>query len=126
MSSELPEQDDVGAIAAVSVAVATAVLVLQPTERVDYKPYSTSALSGYAWLQEQLSGNDRKIRDSLGISRHVFHTLVEALRLRGNLDDSKYVAAEEQVVIFLYICRKGASVRDAVDRFQRSNDTITK
>jgi hypothetical protein len=68
--------EDVVVAAAVSVAAA---LVLQSTERADYEPYATSALSGYVWLQEQLSGNDRKIRDSLGISCHVFYNLVEAL-----------------------------------------------
>jgi hypothetical protein len=45
-------------LVAAAVPVAAA-LVLQSTERADYKPYATSALSGYAWLQEHITKKDK-------------------------------------------------------------------
>jgi hypothetical protein len=91
----------------------------------DKEPYHTSALSGIAWVNELLAGHPERVRCELGVHRHVFIILLNVLRESG-IDDSKNVTLEEQLAIFLYACVTGLSVRHLGERFQRSNDTISK
>lgn len=87
--------------------------------------YHTSKLSGAAWVQELLEGHPDRIWTELGVRLHVFIILVHELRLLG-LKDGRYVGVNEQVAIFLYMCVTGLSVRHIGERFQRSNETISK
>ena len=57
---------------------------------------------------------------------HVFLTFVHELRVVAGLGDSKYIGLDEQAAIFLYICITGLSVCHVGERFQRSNETISK
>lgn len=65
------------------------------------------------------------MRESMGMARHVFRSLVKDLR-RSGLHDRRYVSAEEQVAIFLRLMIYGMGNREAQERFQRSADTISK
>ena len=89
------------------------------------QPYHTSALSGEAWVNELIFGHPERIRTCLGMRVHVFLALVSELRLHG-LKDSRYVTLKEKVAIFLYVCVTGLSVEHVGERFQRSNDTISR
>jgi hypothetical protein len=89
------------------------------------RPYHTSSLSGIAWVTELLTGHPERIKCELGVRRHVFDVLVNLLRQAG-LKDSKYILLEEQLAIFLYASVTGLSTRHIGERFQRSNDTISK
>lgn len=89
------------------------------------EPYHTSALSGAAWVLELLLGHPKRIRTELGVSHHVFSMLIEELQSMG-YTESKYVTLEEQVAIFLYMCVTGNTIRHAGERFQRSNETISR
>jgi hypothetical protein len=89
------------------------------------EPYHTSALSGAAWVLELLEGHPGRIRCELGVSKEVFHFLVAYLQQIG-VNHSRGIMLEEQLAIFLYRCVTGISVRHAGERFQRSNDTISK
>ncbi|KAJ7132570.1 hypothetical protein C8R44DRAFT_731227 [Mycena epipterygia] len=77
--------------------------------------YHTSALSGRGWVNELLVGHPKRIKTELA-------------QLQGlcGLADSKNVTLEEQVAIFLYICVTGMSTRNVGERFQRSNETVSK
>jgi hypothetical protein len=44
----------------------------------------------------------------------------------GGLHDSRHITAAEQTAIFVYWLVHGSSQRDLMERFQRSNDTISK
>lgn len=88
-------------------------------------PYHTSALSGEAWVLELMTGHPERIRCELGVSIDVFHALVTHLREIG-IDRSKYVSIEEQLSIFLYMVVTGLTIRHVGERFQRSNETISK
>jgi len=88
--------------------------------------YHNSALSGEAWVEELVHGHPDRIRNELGVRMHVFLLLVEELRAHSNLGDSKYITLREQVAIFLYMCVTGLSIRHVGERFQRSNETISK
>jgi hypothetical protein len=87
--------------------------------------YHTSALSGYAWVLELLSGHPERIRCELGIRHHVFDLLLSDLRELG-YKDSREVKLEEQLAIFLYTSVTGLSIQHVGERFQRSNNTIAK
>jgi hypothetical protein len=89
------------------------------------EPYHTSILTGQGWVDELLEGHSEHIHTELGMHKHVFLALVSKLRDLGHTN-SKYVSLEEQVAIFLYACVTGLTVRHLGERFQRSNETISK
>jgi hypothetical protein len=100
-------------------------VVLYATPLYWKQPYHTSALSGKAWVDELLVGHPDRIKSELGMRLHVCIALLAKLRSLG-LTDSKNVTLEEQVAIFLYTCVTGLSIRHVGERFQRSNETISK
>ncbi|KAF7297406.1 putative transposase [Mycena indigotica] len=89
------------------------------------QPYHTSKLTGIDWVNELILGHPERIYNELGMHLHVFVMLIIELRQMGYVD-SRYVTLEEQLAIFLYSCRTGMGCRNIGERFQRSNDTITK
>jgi hypothetical protein len=88
-------------------------------------PYHTSALSGQQWVDEVYNGHPNRILCEFGIRRHIFNIIIAELRWLG-YGQSRHVSLEEKLGIFLYTCVTGLSVRHVGERFQRSNDTITK
>jgi hypothetical protein len=87
--------------------------------------YHTSILSGYAWVLELITGHPNRIRCELGVSTEDFLALIAELCHLGH-QDSRRVTLTEQVVIFLYMSVTGLTVRHVGERFQRSNDTISR
>jgi hypothetical protein len=87
--------------------------------------YHTSVLTGEGWVMELLSGHPERIRTELGVHLHVFSALIADLRAAG-YQNSKYVSLEEQLAIFLYACVTGLTIRHLGERFQRSNETISR
>ena len=106
------------------VAAATAALVYA-APLYDKTPYHTSALSGEEWVKELINGHPERIRCELGVHKHVFQALIAYLKNIGH-SHLRYVTIEEQLFIFLYKCVTGLSVRHVGERFQRSNDTISR
>ena len=104
------------------ILTGTSSLLLSLTER---EPYHTLILTGEGWVMELLAGHPERIRCELGVHRHVFLELIQELRQLGH-DRSKYVSLEEQLAIFLYISVTGLSIRHVGERFQRSNETISR
>jgi hypothetical protein len=88
--------------------------------------YHTSALTGEAWVQELIHGHPDRIKNELGMRLHVFMALLAELSLTCGLTASRHVSLEEQLAIFLYTCVTGLSLRHVGERFQRSNETISK
>ena len=66
-----------------------------------------------------------RIHTELGVSHETFIALIEELRGMGH-NDSKFVSLEEQLAIFLYASVTGLTVQHLGERFQRSNETISK
>jgi hypothetical protein len=89
------------------------------------EPYHTSILTGQGWVNELLDGHPNRIRTELGMKKDVFLALISKLHEMGHAD-SKYVSLEEQLAIFLYASVTGLTVRHLGERFQRSNETISK
>lgn len=90
-----------------------------------YIPYHTSALSGYQWTLELLSGHPNRIQCELGVNKETFLQLILELRAMG-FTNARSVTLEEQLAIFLYTCVTGLTTRHVGERFQRSNDTICR
>lgn len=100
-------------------------LLIQLVDQSTPTAYHTSALTGEAWVLELMTGHPDRIRCELGVSADVFAALVAYLQEIG-IRRSKYVSLEEQVAIFLYMAVTGLTVRHVGERFQRSNDTISR
>ena len=82
------------------------------------QPYHTSVLTGCMWVHELLHGNPRRIKDQLGMEKHVFRQLVRKLFTLTNASHTRHVDLEEQVVIFLYIIVTNLSNRKVGEHFQ--------
>jgi hypothetical protein len=83
-------------------------------------PYSTSKLSGLERVQEHLEhDNANKMIDVYGISQSAFERLIDEL----GLQDSKCVAKEEKLAMFLRTMRNSASLRAIQDGPQRAKTT---
>jgi hypothetical protein len=108
-----------------SVAILITVSGWLITSAYQKVPYHTSILTGEGWVRELLGGHPERIRCELGVHSHVFTALVLELRESGH-QDSRFVSLEEQLAIFLYSCVTGLTIRHVGERFQRSNDTISK
>jgi hypothetical protein len=93
--------------------------------RPDREPYHTSILTGEGWVMELLAGHPNRIRCELGVSHEVFANLIDELQQMG-YGNSKYVSLEEQLAIFLYMSVTGLTIRHVGERFQRSNETISR
>ena len=89
-------------------------------------PMNTSVLTGMAWLRELLTGHPVNFYDALAMPKHVFCKLVHELELHAGLKHSKHISAEEQVAIFLYLCKTGGTMHDLWEFFQHSHDTISR
>ena len=85
-----------------------------------------STLSGQAWLQELLGGHPVCFHDSIRMSKHVFRKLVHKLQMYAGLEDSKHITKEEQLAIFLHLCRTGTVTHDVREHFQWGPETISK
>lgn len=90
------------------------------------QPFHTSALKGTEYTKELLSGNANWLRRMLGVTHIVFYALKQHLVDGGFIYDRYKVKVDEQLAIFLYIVRHGASVVLAGDRFSRGGDTISR
>jgi hypothetical protein len=109
----------------ISIVVASMHGILQMIYPKDPEPYHTSALTGQDWVIELLTGHPECIRCELGMHANAFVELISEFRTMGH-SDSKFVSLEEQLAIFLYTSMTGLSIRHVVERFQHSNETISR
>ncbi|KAJ7195183.1 hypothetical protein GGX14DRAFT_377252 [Mycena pura] len=96
--------------------------ILTPPDPI---PYHTSTLSGYTWFQEVYNEHPDRIHCELGVRRHIFDILLGELRFLG-YSASRHVSLKEKLAIFLYTCVTGLSIRHVGERFQRSNETVSR
>jgi hypothetical protein len=114
------------AASAYLVNVVGAAAVLYASPHYWKQPYHTSALTGAQWVKELLEGHPDRIHNELGMHLHVFLALVYELQSLCGLESSQHVEMEEQVAIFLYMSVTGLSIRHVGERFQHSNETISR
>lgn len=112
--------------AASAAGLAAVAVTCYSNSAVNKTPMQTSLLTGEAKMQELVNGHPLTFYDMFGMSVHVFQELIHELQQFTPFMHSKHLTMVEQLGIFLYICRKGASIRDAMYMFQRSPDTVSK
>jgi hypothetical protein len=89
-------------------------------------PRHTSVLTGQDWLDEIINGHPERCLDQLGMYPAAFLLLCWEFTTNGGLGDSRQITATEQTAIFVYWFVHASSQRDLMERFQRSNDTISR
>lgn len=92
------------------------------------RPPRNSRPSGREYL-DNLFKSDPRCQEVLGISVSRFQALETWLRVHGGLTDPTprgHVYVDEQIAIFLWIVRHGASFSEAAEYFQHSKYTIQK
>jgi hypothetical protein len=121
------ETDDTSDLDDESLVVATymQVIIEHSTPLYSKIPYHTCPFTGLAWVHDLMAGHPKHICHELGVHLHVFKLLLVILRKMG-YSDSQHVLLEEQLAIFLYACCSGLTIRFLGERFQHSNDTISK
>lgn len=87
--------------------------------------YHTSILSGNGWVLKLLIGHPERLRTELRMYAEDFKELTLVLRTYGH-HNTRSISLEEQVAIFLYTCVIGLATRHVSERFQHSNDTISR
>jgi hypothetical protein len=90
------------------------------------EPYHTSILTGEGWVMELLAGHPERIHCELGVHHFVFEALILDRREMGHDNSRRGVSLEEQLAIFLYASVTGLTIRHIGERFQRSNETISR
>ena len=127
MNRVMDDTDDDKLLTALIVFAAQAIVAVAvfAAPLYDKREYHTSALTGEGWVQELINGHPLRIKNELGMTIEVFQAFVYELSQCG-IVDSKYVSANEQVAIFLYSCVTGLSVQHIGERFQHSNETISR
>jgi hypothetical protein len=108
-----------------SIILTANLSILHSVYSQEPQPYHTSILTGEGWVLELLTGHPERIRCELGVHRHVFLELIFELRRLGHTN-SRFVSLEEQLAIFLHTCVTGSTIRHTGERFQRSNETISR
>lgn len=111
---------------ALLVAIAGGVVTNYMAPLLFPTPMNTSVLTGMGWLRELLNGHPTRFYDAFAMPKQVFQKLVAELKLYAGLKSSKYICMEEQVALFLHMCKTGGTVRDMRERFQHSPDTISR
>jgi hypothetical protein len=109
----------------ISIILSATTSILHSIYSHESEPYHTSILTGEGWVLELLTGHPERIHCELGVHRHVFAKLISELREFGH-SNSRFVSLEEQLAIFLYACVTGLTIRHIGERFQRSNETISR
>ena len=107
-----------------SIILSAATTVLE--SYITREPYHTSILTGEGWVMELLAGHPERIRCELGVHHSVFEALILDLREMGHDNSRRGVSLEEQLAIFLYASVTGLTIRHIGERFQRSNETISR
>jgi hypothetical protein len=89
------------------------------------QPYHMSKSTGAEWVQELIVGHHDRIGTELGVRVLVFLALAQQLHVTCHLKDGRDVSLNEQVVIFLYMCATGLSIRHVAESIQCSKYTIS-
>jgi secreted Zn-dependent insulinase-like peptidase len=92
-------------------------------------PCRTSKLTGAEYIEELRNGHQRRAYEVFRMPINIFEDLCTWLRENTTLGyavGESSVTVEEEVGIFLYILGRGASNRDAQERFQHSGETISR
>ena len=87
------------------------------------EPMYDSLYTGEMRMQELLAGHDQRFYFAFGMTKEVFLKLKSELQDLTGFNDTRHLTMDEQLGVFLRICRSGNVTRDVQELFQRSPDT---
>ncbi|CAA0806910.1 Unknown protein [Striga hermonthica] len=90
-------------------------------------PYRQTTYTGADWINELLSGHDRRFYDAMGMNKKVFKLLCQEIKQTGCHGDERQqkVRIQESVAVFLHTIKGHQRHRRAVESFNRSTETIS-
>ena len=89
-------------------------------------PIHTSILTGKKHVEELLHGHRVRARREFRMEKEIFCNLVEVLRDGNLLTNTREMAVEEQLAMFLFCLSTNASNRTIQERFQHSGETVSR
>lgn len=106
-------------------------LVMEVAEDYDKRflnrePYHNDPFTGKQYVEHVLGGHPQRCSDMFRMKKEVLFDLSDALKERALLKDTRYVTVEEQLCIFLYTIGHTVGNRVVADRFQHSQETISR
>ena len=108
-------------ITVAAVAAAAAYLTITPALRMH-----NSILPGWLKIEEYLQGHPRRMFNRVRMTPQVFTALCMLLKERRLLSDTRGLAVEEQLFMFLTIISQSENSRAAQDDFQHSGETVSR
>ncbi|CAH9097124.1 unnamed protein product, partial [Cuscuta europaea] len=90
------------------------------------EPCMTSYLTGEMWINELLSGHDKRCFNAFRMHQETFRHLCFDLENKYGLRPSYRMSVLEKVGLFVFVLSKGASNRDTQERFQHSGETVSR
>jgi hypothetical protein len=85
-----------------------------------------TGLPGAEYIRELLSSHPKRIYDVLRMKKDTFLDLCQWLKEYTALNSSWRISIEEQVAMFLWTVNYSASNRQVQERFQHSNETVSR
>ncbi|KAK3220549.1 hypothetical protein Dsin_014519 [Dipteronia sinensis] len=101
-----------------TLELASALRMVEYYQYIDKIPCYTGGLTGYAFVQELLSGHPDRMYNMFCMDAPVFLNLCQTLERSQLLEDDRHVTVIEAVRMCLYILSHGAVMRVVVERFQ--------
>ena len=111
---------------AVLMAAALAGGIVATTPGLVKEPMYDSVYTGEIRMQELIRGHDKRFYNSFGMTKDVYYQLKLDLQELVNFVPTQHMSMDEQLGIFLCVCRSGFGTRDIQELFQRSPDTVHK
>ena len=93
-------------------------------KRLGKRPYTDSALKGFAYVQEILNGNPAHCLEILRMNKQAFLRICEHFKNKTWLKDSRYIKVEEKMAMFLTTLNHNVRNRVTKRRFNHSTQTI--
>ncbi|CAA0838957.1 Unknown protein [Striga hermonthica] len=101
--------------------------VLQSNTPMRRVPYRQTTYTRADWINELLSGHDRRFYDAMGMNKKVFKFLCQEIKQTGCHGDERQqkVRIQESVAVFLHTIKGHQRHRRAAESFNRSTKTIS-
>ncbi|KAH1082399.1 hypothetical protein J1N35_022160 [Gossypium stocksii] len=121
---EYAEQNQIASFSSLEEYVLSIVLVQHETY-FTMQPCMNSNYTCQMWVDEVLNGHDDRCMNSFRMPKNIFHSLLHDLQANYGLKHGK-VSAMEKLALSLYILGNRESNSNAIDRFQRSGETVSR
>ncbi|KAK8942868.1 hypothetical protein KSP39_PZI009442 [Platanthera zijinensis] len=89
-------------------------------------PCTTSSNTGDKWVRELLNGHSTRFYYNFRMSKQIFLDLLETLVSNYGLEGSRSTTTKEVLTITIYIMAHNLTMRECLERFQHSTETISR